>query len=284
MISNSELKHKLKKIKLVVSDVDGTLTDENNNIGELTKELVPKLKGRGILFSFATQRIHSAVVPYANELGIKIPIMTINGALIRDMNGTVVSKSIIPQNKVIKALDLASKYYVRIALCYNDKIVFTENNSVLKDFMYRLGANYTLVESYKDYTDQVLEIIMLGNEKQVIKHIQNKMNFPGKMFLTARYYHSGKSLGVYHLEIRKTGTTKKTGLKKLTRYLRVRKSQVAVIGDWYNDRDLFEYGALNIALQNTVSELKNKADYITKSSNNEDGVGEFLKMLYDATS
>jgi len=284
MISNSELKKKLKNIKLIVSDVDGTLTDDNNKIGELTKKLVPELNKRGILFSFATQRIHSSVVSMAKELGITIPIMTINGALIRDMNGTVVSKSVIPQSKVLKALELASKYFVRIALCYNDDIIYTEDNSVLKDFLYRIGSNYRLVDSYDKYTDAVLEIIMLGNEKSVIKHIQEKMNFPYRLFLTARYYRSSRTQGVYHLEVRKTGTTKKAGLKKLARHLNLKKSEIAVIGDWYNDRDLFEYGALNIALQNTVPELKNKAHYITKSSNNEDGVGEFLQLVYDVTS
>ena len=60
-----------------------------------------------------------------------------------------------------------------------------------------------------------------------------------------------------------------------------KKNEVAVIGDWYNDRELFEYGGLNVALQNAVAELKNKADYITENTNNEDGVGEFLKMVYD---
>ena len=43
MISNSELKKKLKNIKLIVSDVDGTLTDDNNQIGELTKKLTVKV-------------------------------------------------------------------------------------------------------------------------------------------------------------------------------------------------------------------------------------------------
>ena len=60
------------------------------------------------------------------------------------------------------------------------------------------------------------------------------------------------------------------------------RNNVAVLGDWYNDRDLFDYGGLNVALQNAVPELKSMADYITKANNDEDGVGEFLKLLYDA--
>ncbi|MBN1632655.1 MAG: HAD family hydrolase [Ignavibacteria bacterium] len=284
MLSKKNIDRKLRTIKLVVCDVDGTLTNQNNKIGQQTKLYVKKLQEKGILFTFATQRIHSSVAGYAKELDIKIPFMTINGALIRGLNGTVLSKAIIPEKKVEKALELASKHYVRVALCYNDDILYTEDNSVLKDFMYRLGSNYKLVDSYDNYKDQVLEIIMLGNEKKVIKHIQKRMNFPYRLFLTARYYRSSSRYGVYHLEIRKSGTTKKTGLMKLAKHLNVRKEEIAVIGDWYNDRDLFEYGGFNVALQNAVPELKHMAHFITNGTNEEDGVGEFLEILYQTVS
>jgi Cof subfamily protein (haloacid dehalogenase superfamily) len=282
IISKEELKSRLKRIKVVVSDVDGTLTNNDNELGEVTIDLVKKLNSKGILTTFATQRIHSSIVDFARKLEIKIPLITINGALIQDVEGKALFKAVINPKYVTKALNFCDEFFVRIALVYNDEIIYTESNSVLKDFMYRLGTNYRLVDSYKDYVNDVLEIIMMGNEKTVIKHIQKKMNFPLKFFVNAKYYRSSTRLGIYNLEIRKTGTSKLTAIKKLTRYLKCRKHEVAVIGDWYNDRELFEYGGLNVALQNAVAELKNNAHYITEKTNNEDGVGEFLKLLYDS--
>jgi hydroxymethylpyrimidine pyrophosphatase-like HAD family hydrolase len=55
-----------------------------------------------------------------------------------------------------------------------------------------------------------------------------------------------------------------------------------VLGDWFNDRELFDYGAFNVALQNSVAELKFKSHIVTERTNEEDGVGEFLKLLYDS--
>ena len=179
-------------------------------------------------------------------------------------------------------MDFAEKYFVRIALVHEDEIVFTESNSVLRDFMYRLGADYRLVDSYDKYTDNILEIIMMGNEKSVVRYIQKKINFPWKLFHTAKYFRSSSKLGVYHLEVRKSGTSKKTGIHKLVKHLGYHKNQVAVIGDWFNDRVLFEYGGFNVALQNAVAELKLMADYVTEKTNDEDGVAEFLKMVYDS--
>jgi Cof subfamily protein (haloacid dehalogenase superfamily) len=282
VISKEELKSRLKRVKVVVSDVDGTLTNNENELGELTVDLIKKLNSKGILTTFATQRIHSSIVDFAKKLDIKIPMISINGALIQDLEGNALFKAVINPKYVNKALDFCEEFFVRIALVYNDEIVYTENNSVLKDFMYRIGTNYRLVDSYKEYVNDVLEIIMMGNEKSVIKHIQKKMNFPLKFFVYAKYYRSSTRLGIYNLEIRKSGTSKLTGLKKLAKHLKCKKHEVAVIGDWYNDRELFEYGGLNVALQNAVAELKNKAHYITEKTNNEDGVGEFLKLLYDS--
>lgn len=282
VISKEELKSRLKRIRLVVSDVDGTLTNSDNELGEVTKDLVKKLRVKGILTTFATQRIHSSIVDFAKELEIEIPIITVNGALIQDLQGKALFKAVINPKYVTKALNFCNEFFVRIALVYNDEIVYTEDNSVLKDFMYRLGTNYRLVDSYKKYVNDVLEIIMMGNEKSVIKHIQRKMNFPYKFFVYAKYFRSSTRLGIYNLEIKKSGTSKLTGLKKLVKHLKYKKHEVVVIGDWYNDRELFEYGGLNVALQNAVAELKNNAHYITEKTNNEDGVGEFLKLLYDS--
>ncbi|MBI5402726.1 MAG: Cof-type HAD-IIB family hydrolase [Ignavibacteriae bacterium] len=282
VISKEELRSRLSRIKLVVSDVDGTLTTNENELGEMTKELVKKLDSKGILTTFATQRIHSSIVDFARELDIKVPMVTINGALIQDLKGNAIYKAVINPKYVNKAIKFCDEFFVRLALVYNDEIIYTESNSVLKDFMFRIGTNYRLVDSYKDYVNDVLEIIMMGNEKSVIKHIQKKMNFPFKFYVYAKYYRSSTRLGIYNLEIRKTGTTKRTGLTKLAKHLKLKKHQIAVIGDWYNDRELFEFGGLNVALQNAVAELKNKAHYITEKTNNEDGVGEFLKLLYDS--
>jgi Cof subfamily protein (haloacid dehalogenase superfamily) len=282
VISKEELNSRLKRIKLVVSDVDGTLTTNENQVGEQTVDLVKKLRSKGVLTTFATQRIHSSIVDFAMELGIEIPMISINGALIQDLKGDAIFKAVINPKYVKKALDFCEIFFVRIALVYNDEIVYTENNSVLKDFMYRIGTNYRLVDSYKDYENNVLEIIMMGNEKSVIKHIQKKLNFPFKLYVYAKYYRSSTRLGIYNLEIRKTGTSKLTAMKKLARHLKCRKHEIAVLGDWYNDRELFEFGGLNVALQNAVAELKNNAHYITEKTNNEDGVGEFLQLLYDS--
>jgi hypothetical protein len=280
----SEIKAHLKRTKLLVSDVDGTLVNNQNQIGELAKDLVAKLKKKNILFSLASQRIYSSLIPIASSLDIEIPLISLNGALVKGRNGTVLNKSVINPKTVAKAIGLAQNSMVRIALCYNDEIIYTDDNSVLKDFMSRVGTTYRLVDSYDKYMDDVLEIILMGNDKSNVKNIMSKMKFPFNFSLKIKYYRSNSMNKVYNLEILKKGVSKKTGLKELTKFLGVKKNEVVVFGDWYNDRDLFDFGGLNVALNNAVPELKEKANYVTEKTNDEDGVGHFLKLVYDSVS
>lgn len=278
----SEIKSRIKKVKLIVSDVDGTLVNNSNQIGELTKEIVPKLKKKGVVMSLASQRIYSSLIPIAANLDIEIPLISLNGALVKGRNGEVLSKSVINPQKVAKAVSLARESLVRVALCHNDEIIYTDDNSVLKDFMSRVGTTYRLVDSYEPFMNDVLEIILMGNEKEAVKKIQRKMKFPFNFSLKLKYYRSNTMNKVYNLEILKKGVTKRTGLQVLSKHLGIKKNEVLVFGDWYNDRDLFDFGGFNVALNNAVPELKEKANYITEKTNDEDGVGDFLKLLYDS--
>ena len=275
-----QLKQRFRDIKLIVSDIDGTLLDNNGEIGSVTQQMINTLTGRGIKFSFATQRVLPSIVPFAKKLNITTPLVCMNGALVSDADGNTIYKAPINPSKVRLAVELANKYYVRIALCRINEIVYTDENSVIRDFLARRGANYQLVKSYEDYYDDVLEIIVSGDNKNLVKKIQGKLNFPLKLHVNAKYYRSRSQMHVAHLEVTRSHVNKKHGLKILADHLGVKKNEVMVMGDWYNDRKLFDFGGINIALQNAVPELKHKANYITSLSNNEDGVGEFLRLVY----
>lgn len=279
----NELKKRFQRIRLVVSDIDGTLVSNDNVLSDLTIDIVRKLKQKNIYFSLASQRVHSSIVPIAEKLDITIPYISLNGALIQNTDESLIlNKSVIDKKYVSKAIKLAEKLYVKIALCYNDRIVYTEDNSVIKDFMTRLGTTYTLVDSYENYLENVLEIIMSGNDRKNMKYIYHKMQPPFGMFLKVKFNRSQSFESVYSVEILRKGVNKNTGLKILTKHFNLSKNEVLVFGDWYNDRDLFQFGGTNIALANAVDELKEISDFITDKTNDEDGVAHFLKMFYDS--
>lgn len=282
-LSLEDLKNKLKNVKLVVSDIDGTLFTSDYKMNSELPELIEKLKEKNILFSIASQRVHSSIVPIARKLNIGIPFISLNGSLIQNLNGDLVLyKGIINEKYLDKSISLSEKYFIKLALSYNDKIIYTEDNSIFKDFFPVPDADYLCVKSYDDFKDGILRIYLSGDNKNKILKIKHKIKPFYNHSLTANFFRSQSHRGLYKVEIYPSGISKKKALSVLSKHLGIKKNEIAVIGDWYNDVELFEFGAINVTLKNGLMDLKRRADYISPYSNEEGGVEDFLKILYNS--
>ena len=71
-------------LKMIAMDLDGTLLDEEKNISQKDREAVREAIDRGYLVTLATGRMYRSALSYAQELGIKLPLVTYNGALVKD--------------------------------------------------------------------------------------------------------------------------------------------------------------------------------------------------------
>ena len=95
----------LSKIKLIVSDVDGTLLKEDGTLGSKTKNLILQLMESGIKFSLATGRLHSAVANLASEIKLNGAVMSLDGSVIKDYSSDqIIYESFLKPSKVIKAI------------------------------------------------------------------------------------------------------------------------------------------------------------------------------------
>ena len=235
-------KEKLQRIKLVVFDLDGTLLNSRGKIGEESIELIKKLHELNINFSFATGRLHSACTDYADQLKIQVPFISLDGSLIKSYpDNKIIFESSIPARYVRKAMRLADHLLLKAALCHADAIYYTESNSLIPQLLDKYGR-YVEVDSYENYYSNTLELVVTGDYKQSIKAFANRMTFPYTFGLNTSYYRSQSRGDLYYFEARKQGADKGTALRKLARHLGVNIKETAVLGDWYNDRELFKAG------------------------------------------
>lgn len=274
---------RLKNINLVVFDVDGTLLSDKGEVSEKTKQLVKELKKHGIIFSFASGRLHSALIPIAEELNIHIPLISLDGTVIKSYQGKeYVYRSFLKQKHVNKAIELSEKFLVNIALCHADAIFYTESNAVIPKLLDKYGAFYKEVKSYDDYTSETLEIVFAGDNRRIVAYLRDKFSFPFTLGCTISFFRSHTYDEIYYLEVRRSGSSKGKALLRLIKHLKTSVNNTAVIGDWYNDISLFETKVLKVAMQNAIAELKHNADIVLSKTNNEDGVSEFLETLLEA--
>ncbi len=274
---------KLKNLKLIVTDLDGTLLNDYNEITTNSIDLITKLRAKGVNFSFASGRLHSAITEHAETLKLNAPLISLDGALIKNYpTGEVLFHSYIKEKHVLKAISLAEKYLLKIALCHDEAIYYTEHDALIPKLLDKFGAEYKEVYDFKGLTNKVLEIVITGDMRESLKYVNAKLSFPYSWGINVSQYKSQRVPGQYYLEVRRQGCSKGDGLLRLAKTLKVKISEVAVIGDWYNDRSLFDTGAFKVAVKNAVPELIRLADFVTTKTNNEDGVAEFLELVLKA--
>ena len=276
----------LRKLKIVVFDLDGTLLSDNGTIGEKTKELIKELKKQNVRFTLASGRLHSAITNFAEELGLQTPLISLDGSLIKDYpNGNTLEESFVREKYVRKAVKYAQQFTLNIALCHADAIYFTEENYIITQLMEKYGAKYEQVSSYEGFYENILEVSIAGDNRNFMKYVWERMSFPYSFGLKTSYYKSHRHDSIYYIEIRRKNASKGKGMLRLLKYLKIKPEEAAVVGDWYNDISLFKTKAFKVALSNAVPEIKRMANLITEKNNNEDGTAEFLeKILKSKTS
>lgn len=270
---------RLKNIKLIVSDMDGTLLNSSNEIGKESSKLISSLVSQGVRFTFATGRLHSAAIDHARSLGIKTPLITLDGSLIKGIDNQIIYESYVPRKYVKKAIKLSDFYLLNIALCHDEAIYYNEQSPFIPELLDKFGAKYQPVESLEEYIDKTLEVVLIGDHKASMQIAEKKMTFPYAFGLNSTFYKSRRRRDSYFLEARKHGASKGKALSRLLKKLKIDISEVAVIGDWHNDITLFETNAFKVAVANAVDLLKSKADLVLSKSNEEDGVAEFLDLV-----
>ena len=270
----------LKEIKLIVTDIDGTLLNDNGELGIESKKLLKELMKENVIISLATGRLHSAITEVANELSLNGYVISLDGAMIKNYHQDKIHyESFLRAGQVKKAIAIAENLLINIALCHSSSIYYTEYNSVIPSLLSKYGAFYTQVDSYEGYFSRTLEIVCSSDIKDSIKQMEEKFNFPYSIGCNTSYFRSKKNENIYYLEIRKAGSSKGKALMRLLKHLSIKPSQAAVIGDWYNDITMFQSNAVKVAVANAIPELLNIADYITTKSNRDDGTAEFFEMV-----
>lgn len=273
----------LKAIQLIIFDLDGTLLTNDGTIGEKTRRLIKELEEHGVIFSFATGRLHSAITKYAEILELKTPLISLDGCLIKNHpEGKIIFESFVPVKYVSQVISYSEKYTVYFALCHDDAIFYTKNNSFIPEIMDKLGAKYEEVDSYENYIGKTLEIVLAADSFTAINNIREAVTSPFLSRLNTSFFQSHSHPGIYYLEIRKKGSSKGKGLERLTKYLNIHKRNTAVVCDWYNDISLLQKPVVKIAMRNAVDEVKELSDYVTSKSNNEEGITEFLEQVFDS--
>jgi hypothetical protein len=259
-------------VKMVVLDLDGTVLTSGNTLTERTLLAVKACIERGIIVTLATGRIFPSVLPFAQELGLKAPVITANGAEIRSpVDGKPLFTRPIPEDLAREIMTFFRKKGWYIQAYINDRLYVEQAEERAKDYgrltflepvplgegLYTLKGDPVKLLSITPTTEEAVE---------VRKAVQDRFGNRLYAAVSNRLF-----VDMAHPEVSKAG-----GLRFLMDLEGIRRKETMVVGDSENDIPLFDLAGFSVAMGNARQDIKERAHFVTLS-NDDDGVAFALE-------
>ncbi len=262
------------KYRLLAADLDGTLVTDNKQITERTKQAVSAMIEKGAVMVLSSGRPSHGVWHVARELELDKKggyILAYNGGELLDCKTGEVRFSVsIPKDRIPEIIELSRQFKTAI-LTYEGEDIITESGG--DPYVHGEARNVRMkVREVKDLisylTFPVVKLMMVGSEEQILKMEPIVKETLGPDFSVFRSE-------AYHLEILPAGIDKGSGLLKTLAYLGIPREESISCGDYDNDIPMNEAAGLGVAMANGCPAVREKADYVTLS-NEEDGVAAVI--------
>jgi len=263
--------------KLIALDMDGTLLREDGSISERTKSAIQQARKKGVKVVLASGRPLEGLERYLTELELTSKddfALSFNGALIKNVgtreticSQTITGKDVQDVYAVSQKLGVNTHAFSAELGLMTPKISrYTEHERDLN------GINLTLMD-YNDLSeDHPFVKIMMVDEPEILS--------PGVEQLPVEYYERFTVVrsAPFFLEILNKESNKGNGVAMLADYLGIKQEEVICVGDAGNDVHMLKYAGLGVAMGNAFDEIKELADYVTHS-NEDDGVAHVIEKF-----
>ena len=257
--------------KLVVVDLDGTLLDDNQIISEKNNKIISQLKEKGISFVLASGRPYQSLEEYAGILKLKTPVISTNGALIKNIaNSEIVFESLLSFKDAEKIFDYGLKHKFSVIVYYADEFLATDQKTAIyqKDME---GIDVKFSNKLRN-NKRPLKIVFKAEAEKVKNKLAEVNNiFASNFCITQSDEH--------YIEFMNRGISKGRGIDYLMEKYDLKKEEIIAIGNNFNDISMLDNSGLAVAMGNSPEEVKKHADLITKS-NQEDGVAVILEEIF----
>lgn len=251
-------------IRLLVSDVDGTLTNSAHEVVRRNIEAIERFRARGGLFTLATGRGPETAGRYAELVALDLPAILYNGALIYDfIHDQVIWQTKLPPAQALLAAEVATTIPGVFTLVYRAGHIYA----------YRLPA-WGRQWLYDDFAlmipvDDLAEAFAEVPHKLIIVGDDNGAAFPAfRAAYTAALVEAGLETphlvqsAPFFLEIVPAGHNKATAMKRLAAEWGIDLRHIAAIGDHHNDLEMIQAAGLGAAPLSGTPEVRGVADRV----------------------
>ena len=260
-------------IRLVVSDVDGTIVQPDKSLSPGTVAAAARLQAAGVALAIVSARPPRGMKWITEALALKAPYAGFNGGALIGPDGAVVEWNPAPVAIVQTALDLFARRGI-------DAWLFTPDEWLIRDAegVYVAHERHTVrfdarvVPDFAPYVDQVGKLVGVSDDFAKLAAIELELQALVGDGATA---HRSQQ---YYLDLTHKNANKGYAVQALARHLGLDVSEVAVLGDMANDVPMFRVAGFSVAMGNGTDEVKAAAK-ATTAANDHEGWAQAIDTL-----
>lgn len=258
--------------RLLALDLDGTLLDDDNKISRRNLEAIWAAREQGVVVTLSTGRMYCSALRFARELQMTVPLITYNGALIKDTVGKVYRDMPLPLPAARTALAIAREYDIHVNLFVQDKLFMDRDDEWTERYHRSSSIAPELVPDLEPLlTIEPNKVLFLGDEKELLPvRADLAEKLAGQAHVT--------SSSPQFVEIIHPSVSKRSGLAYLLQEFGLTAREAIAIGDNYNDLEMIAFAGLGVAMSNAPEGVRAQADYVT-GDNNDAGVAQVIQKF-----
>ena len=246
----------MTKIKLWISDIDGTLMNYDSSYTSRMSALINKINNSDCKLVLATGRMFMGADFVAKKFNLENPIVCYQGAVVRTRNEILWQAPI--KNKItFEIIDYLKKKNIHTHV-YNNDILYVEddNKKIMSEYCDNRGTTYVVVNDFNELKiNDVPKILGVIEDKILMKQIKEELTKKYKGVLTIV-----QSSPIY-LEINDIGASKGKALDFLKEYWNLSDNEVIATGDQDNDIELLEHAGYKVCVGDNSKKLRKIANY-----------------------
>lgn len=262
-------------VKLIATDMDGTLLDSEKNFPNDMNYVLEKLNEKNVRFIVASGRQYYNLAKQFENFDQEFIYISENGAMVLD-NDEIIYFSEIDREKLFKPVEIARKIKgASIVLC-GEKGAYTENSGEL--FNENVAMYYDRIE----LVDDVLDVVREGRDKIckiALFHDENSEKYLSHEFDEVEDDFLICVSGELWMDFMNIGVNKGEAIKRIQEHYSVAYDETMAFGDYLNDYEMLQSCKYSYAMENAHPKLKEISNYQAKS-NDENGVMEVIKDYF----
>lgn len=246
-------------IKLFVTDLDGTLLPSGQQVSDENIKAAQSAVSAGVTVTIATGRMYKAALPVAKALGVDVPIITYNGALIKTVAGEVLYSNYLAPDLVCRVIDYCREKDWYLQIYSQDELYYAECNKYAKAYEadQQIKGHAVGWDGLKEHTAAVCKLLSITDgAAETDARIAELRSVFGEVLSPVRSK-------AQYAEIINPGVSKAAGIRNLAERLGISIADTMAIGDAENDLPMLKAAGHSVAMGNAVEAVKKVCDYET---------------------